>query len=144
MKRFLFSITTLIIFFASTQTSVSACQCGERPSVKQSLAKANAVFVGKVVSVQNTCADCIIGGDLKVTLEVKQYWKGVNSRTIILMAGSGTDDCGYSFKIGDSYLVYAYSGDDSFLHTNICTRTKPIADAQSHKDIRVLGRGRRL
>jgi hypothetical protein len=48
--------------------------------------------------------------------------------------------CGYEFKVGESYLVYAHGSDR--LNTDICTRTEKLVDAG--KDLKVLGKAKAL
>jgi hypothetical protein len=39
-------------------------------------------------------------------------------------------DCGYSFQVGETYLVYAYNDEFSdYLFTSSCTRTRRLSDA---------------
>lgn len=49
--------------------------------------------------------------------------------------------CGYPFRVGERYLVYASNGyeGEPELWTNICTRTKSLANAAN--DVKVLGKG---
>jgi hypothetical protein len=57
----------------------------------------------------------------------------------VVTTGSGGSDCGYDFKEGVSYLVYAYNGAPPLgevgkLYTEICMRTRPLADAKDDLD----------
>jgi hypothetical protein len=47
------------------------------------------------------------------------------------MTGIGGGDCGYDFKIGEQYLIYAYRDQQKkeMLSTNVCTRTRPVRNA---------------
>jgi hypothetical protein len=47
------------------------------------------------------------------------------------MSGIGGGDCGYGFKIGEQYLIYAYRDQQKkeMLSTSICARTRPIRNA---------------
>jgi hypothetical protein len=46
------------------------------------------------------------------------------------LRGWGGGDCGYAFKLGQRYLVYAYREEgDKRLSTSICTRTRLIKEA---------------
>jgi 5-hydroxyisourate hydrolase-like protein (transthyretin family) len=47
-----------------------------------------------------------------------------------VVTGLGGGDCGYGFKQGGQYLVYAHRNDkDKRLYTGICSRTRPLAEA---------------
>jgi len=55
---------------------------------------------------------------------------------IEVFTGYGGGDCGYEFKIGQRYLVYAYRHKEK-LTTSICTRTKSFINA--NEDLAFLG-----
>ena len=120
----------------------SACTC-ELPTsgktlkqhVSEAREKSKAVFSGEVVEVT---ADPKMRY-LKVKLRVERIWKGILSNEVIVVTGRGGGDCGYPFEVGARYLVFAY-GDDTKLETNICQRTKGLADAA--EDLKLLGKGR--
>jgi hypothetical protein len=122
--------------------SASACSCDFRfpvKSVKQQVVEARmqskAVFSGEVVEI---IADPPIYS-LRVKFRVEKYWKGVLSNEVIVVTGRGGGDCGYRFKVGAHYLVFAY-GVDTRLGTNICQRTKELAEAA--EDLKLLGKGK--
>jgi hypothetical protein len=69
-----------------------------------------------------------------VRFDVAEAFRGVTSPELDVDTGSGGGDCGYPFKVGESYLVYAHVGKDGQpLATSICTRTRPLRDA--HDDL---------
>src|SRR5688572_21314275 len=47
------------------------------------------------------------------------------------MTGLGDADCGYGFRLGGQYLVYAYQNNDKKLQTSICTRTRLLSEASA-------------
>jgi hypothetical protein len=48
---------------------------------------------------------------------------------IEIATGMGGGDCGYPFQPGEDYVVYAYKNAEGRLETNICSRTRPLAQA---------------
>ena len=46
-----------------------------------------------------------------------------------MATGTGGGDCGYDFKIGERYLIYAHQWGSNRLTTSVCTRTRPYAKA---------------
>ena len=105
------------------------------------------MFAGEVIGLglddPEPQDDISLGG---VEFGVKETWKGVSERSVVLYGqGEGygtlvTNTCDVVFDRGKSYLVYAYSrGEDGsgHLETNVCTPTKPLAEAE--KDLRALG-----
>jgi len=106
-----------------------ACTCAGGGAPCQAFFDAPAVFVGKVVSIEERP-----GFRRRVHLVVGEAFRGVTSQETDIDTGSGGGDCGYSFKVGESYVVYAYPQKDvQALSTSICTRTRPLSDA--HDDL---------
>ena len=74
---------------------------------------------------------------MEVIFEVKKAWKGVNEKTISIFTSSQSAACGYGFKTGHTYLVYAHGNDEGRLATSICSRTRRLKDAR--EDLEELG-----
>jgi hypothetical protein len=135
MKRRLLSlafIAGLTLFFSA---KVLACSCqfgGGAPC--RDFWRADAVFAGTAV----VSGKIIVGeGEFKqemrlVRLTVDQPIRGMQSAEVEVITGWGGGDCGYAFKLGQRYLVYAYRDeDDKRLSTSICTRTRKLSDADA-------------
>jgi hypothetical protein len=120
----------LLVCFAS---EASACSCAFGGSVPcQDYWKTDAVFVGTVVgSSKITITDGTYKFDQRlVRMRIEQPLKGVEGALAEVVTGWGGGDCGYEFKTGASYIVYAGRGEkDGRLYTGICTRTRPLAEA---------------
>jgi hypothetical protein len=66
---------------------------------------------------------------------VERFFKGAEKADIEVRTGMGGGDCGYSFKIGERYLVYAnVVSPTGRLYTSICSRTKAVAGASEDLD----------
>jgi hypothetical protein len=121
---------------------VSACSCAGGAPPCESFGSASAVFVGTPVSVrENKRTKSTNPNDIDWTpiiykFSVEQSYLGVPGTEIEVFTGRGGGDCGYQFKIGQRYLVYAYE-DQNKLNTGICTRTKPFSSAT--EDLAFLG-----
>lgn len=135
----------IIIFLASAsvltvfQKETFACSCdlpipkmSVNKQVKKERKKSDAVFTGEVLEVKDDKFSFI------VKIKVKSKWKGVKDSEVIIFTGKGNGDCGYPFKVGESYLIYAYQISNNRLSTNICQRTAVLSDAQA--DVVVLGK----
>jgi ankyrin repeat protein len=131
-----------------------SCSCGPPLSVLEARDEAKAVFLGVVVSMSKP----VLGSDgdfgpLVFRFRVSRAWKGVRREVVdVRTAGIGTA-CGYFFKIGEEYLVYAYEAtreglaatgavtgrsDDLALWTSMCSRTMHFRNAEQG-DLRQLG-----
>ena len=117
-----FMIATSIVYGSS---EAMACKCALPPGPKKALADSDAVFLGKVTAIEDKGA-----ARVKVTFEVLTNLKATKVKKVSVSTGRGGGDCGYRFKLGESYLVYCY-GKPEALSTNICTRTRPAADAKA-------------
>ena len=60
-----------------------------------------------------------------VTLEVRESWKGLDAATVEVATNSGGGSCGFNFKVGHRYLVFATRGGaDGRLSVSMCSRTR--------------------
>lgn len=140
---FVWALCIVVLLLASS--SVRACTCDMpapgmklRQAVEQARQKSKAVFVGEVIEVISK-PDVFY---LQVRIRIEHAWKNVRANELMLQTGRGGGDCGYPFKVGERYLVYAYGSSDRTLGTNICQRTRKLIDAGD--DLRLLGKGRSL
>lgn len=113
---------------------VEACSCVQPPPPKAALARAAAVFEGKVVGV-TTEPDL---HRLTARLEVLRAWKGVDTRHVEVSTIDVGSMCGFGFTVGATYLVYADGGPGA-LSTGLCTRSRASTDAAD--DLAALGPG---
>ena len=107
----------------------AACTC-LKVSAGEMFQQADAVFLGKVVSIESSgrCPSMV-----RVGFEVERSWKLVNTTEIPVITDYSASRecagmCGVSFRQGDSYMVYARMTGRG-LYTNICAGTVDLADA---------------
>ncbi len=126
-----------VLFVLLTSGRVLACSCGGGGQPCQEFGAAAAVFVGTVTDVRTQEAKSVEEarrepGWMPVVFKfaVVQPFSGVSGAEVEVSTGSGGGDCGYEFKRGETYLVYAYGGREGKpLATGICTRTRPVSEA---------------
>ena len=92
----------------------------------------DAVFIGTVTKI--TRVPTKVGlheySELLVAFAVGERFRGINVAQAEVGTGMGGGDCGYGFRIGETYLVYAHRNkEDAKLTTSYCTRTRPLAEA---------------
>lgn len=73
----------------------------------------------------------------KVHFEVFHVWKGQVGEEIQVRTQFGGGTCGYTFRLGESYLVYASHITDKQIAVHQCSRTSRLRGAL--EDISVLG-----
>ena len=136
---FVFCFCFLMLLFQENSFACSCAVAAPLPSLRKQVSGARkeskAVFSGKVVEVNRNAQSQFI----TVKFKVENSWKGNITQEVSITTGLGSGDCGYSFEVGKSYLVYAYGSNENSLQTNICQRTGSLTD--SSKDIKMLGKG---
>ena len=82
--------------------------------IKEEIEKASAVFTGKVV----------ISSDIITRIRIEQVWKGYfqNGIAVVNENTNYVDSCDYSFKSGETYLVFAYKQEGT-LRVRKCSLT---------------------
>ena len=124
--------------------SAHACMCGPSGAPRDAMAEADAVFAGQVVAIHEPGpylrnGQMVIGSAdlMKVKFNVGRVWKGPRRETITVETERMGISCGYEFKEGRRYIVYAWGGN----RTGLCTRTAPVWLAV--RDFAALGLGQR-
>ena len=121
--------STLLLFACANQAVACSCAGPQRPC--EAYGDAAAVFVG---TVNFSTTTKIKEGEYeftkrKVRFHIDRALRNVEATDVEVLTGLGDPDCGYGFRLGGQYLVYAYSDNNKTLHTSICSRTRPISEA---------------
>jgi hypothetical protein len=123
-------VASILVFFSP---GVLACTC-LTPPFHEELARSSTVFAGKVVEVQEIISEAGEGDGLpagwwlQATFSVSRVWKGPEKSSLVAVTPYESASCGYPFKEGQSYLVYARGSGDT-LSVNSCSRTKVLESA---------------
>jgi len=135
-----------------TPGQLFACDCGDPGPPCRAFARTAAVFAGRVTRI-GTISTKLASGDayerILVSFEIERSYRGVHGTSIEVVTDGGGGDCGYAFKQGQRYLVYASEFPEvGKLYTSICSRTREISEAEedleylNHKDDAGHGAGR--
>jgi hypothetical protein len=138
---FCFSLLFFLLFSASDSF---ACSCSprigiiksEQQLIEEARENAKAVFSGEVTKI--ILSDAPKDKEplyAEVHFKIIQSWKGITTEEATVYTAHICCICGFPFKVGRQYLVYAYG--DKNLATNICTRTMTLKYAS--KDLKFLG-----
>jgi hypothetical protein len=100
----------------------------ESKSVKETVKRSTAVFLGEVVELKSS---------YEAQFRVEQSWKGVDTDEVSVMT-DGSAECPH-YRVGDKYLVFA-GLQQGKLFTGACSRTKKLEYAQN--DLHQLGEGK--
>lgn len=134
MSRSFRNAVSLLLLLASDGvfelSRAEACSCRTRGPACESFWTTTAVFDGTVVSIEPVSREEHIGDKpIRLTahlvkLDVRQSWKGVDRPTIEVVTNSDEASCGFEFKVGRRYLVFAEGGTiDTRLRVSICGST---------------------
>jgi hypothetical protein len=154
----------LVALFFACEAAARACSCLPPGPPREQAAKAQAVFAGEVVeviapasesvkseAVKKSGEDCARetpvwqsadagDGQLRVRFKVTRVWKNVAGGEVFVTTPASSAACGYGFRKGETYVVYAYGGEEGrALSTGLCSRTRPLSSAD--EDLRDLGAG---
>lgn len=139
--RYLILIVAIVGWLGVMAPAAQACSCIAPGPPCDSYGTAAAVFVGTAMNVRR--AEPPPEGNVQpinyrrvFKFSVDQTYFGVAGTEIEVVTGGGGGDCGYDFRIGERYLVYAHSYENT-LATSICSRTRPFTRAD--EDLEFLG-----
>lgn len=140
MRR-LIVVIAVLCWLGVMPSLAQACSCAGPGTPCDSYGSAAAVFAGTVIGIrelERPKPEDKVGLFYRRAFKfsVEQSYLGISGTEVEIVTGRGGGDCGYSFRMGGRYLVYAYRSQNQ-LATNICSRTKPFADA--NEDLAFLG-----
>ena len=139
-------IRIVVILVVVPLVQIWACTCLEDERTPQRAAdRAAAVFTGTVLSISNAVPEVTgrLGSNRVATvsrrplaspsrivlLRVGETLSGVPTGQAEVEVATSMSECGFRFEAGQQFFVYAYRNPEGKLHTNICTRTRPIEKA---------------
>ncbi len=124
-KRLYCVVLFALVAFVVLPSAARPCDCASAGSQCQAFASTPTVFVGRVVSVTAT------GSDIDAIFEVTQAYRGMAEKSAEILTFGPANDCGYQFKKGVSYLVYAVpDAATGKLRTGACQRTRLLSEAK--------------
>src|SRR5439155_1014942 len=125
----------LILLGTAFAVRADACSCMSSGPPCQNYFQVEAVFSGTVRSISQIDVKDDAPYDQPrrqrlVHFTVERAFRGIQGATADVTTGFGGGDCGYAFKTGERYLVYAYRlKGGSQLGTGICSRTRRLTEA---------------
>jgi len=128
-----FSLSLLLL----VPTDAHACSC-RKADVAQSFTSADLVFQGHVAGVAGRWrTDPSSGSSWPVAdylFQVRKVWKGKVAKVVTVSTATQSSACGYPFKVGDTYVVFADKESDSTsavqrYRTSLCSPNAIESDA---------------
>jgi hypothetical protein len=116
-----------------TSRRAEACSCIPSKDAVTSARDADAVFVGTLVQIESPKPVNPHDLPMKVfTFDVERTFKGQIDAQVRVQTTDNSAACGRDYgKVGDGWLIFARIDDQGRLNDNLCSRTKPIADADA-------------
>ena len=112
---------TLVGFALTLIASVKpalACSCGPI-TVAEAFTRADAVFVGKVIGVEEYSEGA------RISFLLVESWKGPQRSHLTVLTPSTAGQCGFPVLVGSTYLVYArYDSRLGSYVTGLCSRNR--------------------
>lgn len=130
MQTMKYLLACALLLFGFT-AQAAACSCAGQGKPCGAYGDAFTIFVG-TVTFSTTTKVKEAGYEFTkrlVRLHVDRPLKNMEVSDVEIMTGWGDADCGFGFRLGGQYLVYAYADENKRLETSICTRTRPVSDA---------------
>jgi len=130
-------IIILIGFMLFSAQTAFACSCAFSDDPIQSFQQADTIFVGKVLRKDN-----LENYRYAITIEIQESLKAIKEHNIVVYTNMGEPACEYLFRVGESYLIYAFKNSpDTGMNggkfsVSKCSRTRPLSEAEG--DIAVI------
>jgi hypothetical protein len=122
------AVLGFLILLAAPRVAV-ACSCFLNPPC-QAFWNADAVFTGVVTSVDYPSDRRPAQTHTETTFAVERGLRGADGSVVIRGDARNTiNTCRFDFKAGERYIVFARREADGALTTNMCSGTKPLAEA---------------
>jgi hypothetical protein len=135
-------VLVLAVFFPIALSNVEACTCmGVGPACEEAWKQyTDAVFLGRVDKIESSqgtvgmspgaTSMTRMGGLLRVTIAVAEGYRGVSTKTIQVYTPASSAACGFAFRSGERYLVFASKSGDEQLRVSLCSATRPAQYAE--------------
>jgi hypothetical protein len=124
----------LVLILLCSPQAAKACSCAAYPddiekAVTMAYAQADVIFLGDVTAKRSRFLGIL--RQREVTFRVRDRWKGSITDTTLVRTNIGEAACGFNFKKGNSYLVFAHwVRQKQHLMTSFCDLTRTEAKAK--------------
>lgn len=101
-----------------------ACSCVSERTVQENRELSDSVFEGVAITVKDSSSSMLQSSTdpIKASFQVNKVWKGQVTPRIEVITVAGSASCGFNFKEGERYLVFAEKTAKS-LEVNLCNGT---------------------
>lgn len=130
MPKFFISILLFsVLYFAGTYEA-NACDCEGRLQGAKGVQTCGAYWYSEAVFIGLAEKITIENRQMKVSFAVEKPIRGVTEKTVEVFTSDNEGSCGYPFKEGERYFVYARKGSNGKLGESLCGPTVLLKDAE--------------
>jgi hypothetical protein len=104
-----------------------ACKCAAPGAPCSAFWQADTVFLGRVTSIETARQVRDPLNAVRVHFTVQHGYRGAGTGQIAVHTSSSDTSCGYPFRTGETYMVYANQSSSGALVTTLCSRTRRAA-----------------
>lgn len=116
----------MIVCMLVAPRTIEACSCFLNPNPPcRAYGKADVIFEGVVLKLEKVKPDTEIHLRRRAEIKIKNVYKGTAEKITYVYTGDGASDCGYRFKVGKRYLIYA-NRSEGLLTTFKCGRNQEV------------------
>lgn len=130
--RFRLAAGVAFFFLLAFAPPAFACSCRDPGPPCQAYWKSPVVFMGTPLGASAVEVDWR-GHKMVQRLfrfRVEEGLRGIRVKEVKVLTGAWGGDCGYDFRVGTKYLVYAHEVEGKpWVGTSICSRTRPLSEA---------------
>jgi hypothetical protein len=146
-------ILAIAILLTCAVRGAAACSCVPIPDVAGALERSDLVADGTVVAIEDRHVGwrkikvwfqrrfgspfpSAFDAGFEIHLKVNQVWKGRVTRETVIYTWRDEAGCGFPFRPGNRYVVYARLGPEDEYEASLCSRTR----FQGEDDVAALDR----
>lgn len=141
MKLKFLWLTVFFIVILFGFEKANACSCVSSKPPCGGVGKSSIVFSAEVLNVTihpeertEKYKDLMPFIGKKAQVKVLENFSNTTAKNLVVETGLGGGDCGFDFKKGEKYLIYARENKGRLL-TSICSRTQKLSTAQEEIEI---------
>ncbi|MGD1210413.1 MAG: hypothetical protein ABR973_03515 [Candidatus Acidiferrales bacterium] len=138
------SLGTLFLLIPLAAIAAQACTCSQAaPGKCPGLQQGDVVFTGTVTAIEDISygapkadssgapVDIIASRLTRYHFRIDEKFAGPDVAEIDVFSGGDDGDCGYHFKQGERYVVFAQQEAEGRLFSTICNGTRPASEARA-------------
>ncbi len=135
---------TLFLLVPFMAIAAQACTCSQAaPGKCPGLQEGDVVFAGTVTAIEDISyvapktdssgppVDIIASRLTRYHFHIDEKFAGPDGAEMDIFSGGDDGDCGYRFKQGEQYVVFAQQEAEGRLFATICSGTRPVSEARA-------------